>query len=219
MKVGTDGVLLGAWTDVSEVEKVLDIGTGSGLIALMIAQRCNASVTAVDIDEGAYIQGRENFERSPWKDRLEVYHRSLQDFSENYSGKKFDLIVSNPPYFEQSYKPHKEDRALARHSDKLGLEELIRYSSNLLSENGKLCLILPSELQKKLEETAREHSLVISRLTVVYPKPGKPAKRCLIQLERNIEKMLEGELTIEEGERHQYSNAFKEMVKDFYLHM
>ncbi len=217
MKVGTDGVLLGAWADVEGVTHALDIGTGSGLVALMIAQRSNASVTGIDIDKGAYTQSKENFERSEWTNRLQVYHKSLQEFANNYVGEKFDLIVSNPPYFQNSYKPPRKDRSLARHSDQLTLKELIENADRLLSEEGKLSLVLPFETRDNLWVIAKERGLVVTKFTAVYPKPGKPAKRCLFQLERHVDARKEDELWIEEGDRHEYSEGFKRLLKGFYL--
>lgn len=212
-------MLLGAWANAGGAKKVLDIGSGSGLISLMIAQRCNAQITAIDIDDGAFTQSKENFERSPWSDRLEVYRNSLQDFVSEYSGEKFDLIVSNPPYFENSFKPPTEDRTLARHSDELTLEELIEHSAELLTERGCVCLILPADLKEKTEEVATKIGLAVVCLTAVHPKPGKPAKRYLMQLQRNVESRVEDELVIEAEKRHEYSDDFKELLKDYYLYL
>ena len=142
MKVGTDAVLLGSWVDPKNAHQILDIGTGTGLIALMLAQKSSAEIDAIDIDESACQQAKENFRISPWFSRVKIYHHSLQGFSET-SEKKYDLIVSNPPYFHHASKPPEEARLNARHNDQLSFSELIAGVKKLLTDNGRFCLILP----------------------------------------------------------------------------
>jgi tRNA1Val (adenine37-N6)-methyltransferase len=138
MKVGTDAVLLGAWADVTCAETILDIGTGCGLIALMAAQRSNAHITAIDIDESTTLQSKENFLSSPWHDRLEAIH--IEQFQPDYL---FDLIICNPPFFKNALKTPFHERNLARHNDSLSFESLVSHVNILLSENGKFFFILP----------------------------------------------------------------------------
>lgn len=216
MKVGIDGVLLGAWSGVEEAQNILDIGTGTGLIALMLAQRCDAKITAIDIDSGAFKQAIENINQSVWKDRIAVQQIDLQQFS-NKSTEKFDLIVSNPPYFVDSLKAATDDRTTARHTDTLTHEELIRHSKNLLKKNGKMCIILPVNEGLKCIEMAKCAGLFCSKLVTVYPKPSAIAKRLLIEFSRTACKQENSELTVESDQRHQYGPRFTELAKDFYL--
>src|SRR5688572_28245976 len=141
MKVGTDGVLLGAWVEVKNAKRLLDIGTGTGVIALMLAQRTQPDVTidAIEIDPDAIEDASENFSSSPWSNRFTLHRGRVQEFS----SKKFDILVSNPPYFIDSYKPPNDQRIIARHSESLSFEDLLRVSEKLLTENGTLNVILP----------------------------------------------------------------------------
>lgn len=216
MKVGTDGLMLGAWVDVKEATKVLDIGTGSGVIALMVAQRCHAMIDAIDISEGAYIQSLENFKSCDWTERLTTFHMGLKDFAELNHGQGYDLIVSNPPYFHNNLKPTKHDRAVARHSIELDLKKLVLYSSRLLAKNGRMCFILPYEQLEQLSLEAKVNQLFLTKLTKVYPKPRKPIKRVLVQLEKS-EKELAGDKLIIEGDSGGYSDEYRVLLKEFYL--
>src|SRR5664279_1596216 len=130
MKVGTDGVLMGAWADVSAAEKILDIGTGCGLIALMAAQRSNANITAIDIDEDATLQSKENFLSSPWHERIEAIHATVQQFQPDFL---FDLIICNSPFFKNALKTPYHERNLARHNDTLPFDSLVSSVNRLLS--------------------------------------------------------------------------------------
>ena len=151
MKVGTDGVLLGAWCCVENITRILDVGCGTGLISLMLAQRCQAEIDAVDIDEAACIQARENADRSPFGDRLQIFHRPFANFVNESAGiRQYDCIVSNPPYFIDSLKCPDKQRNQARHTDTLTLEELIEGSKQLLAPQGKLYLILPFDQREIL---------------------------------------------------------------------
>ena len=190
MKVGTDGVLLGAWcplpNKVAEGKKsevaVLDIGAGSGLISLMLAQRLHAtgtefSVCGIDIDTGAVEQSKINYSQSPWAAQLQSHHATLQSWSHAAS---YDLIVSNPPYFQASLKNPDQSRATARHTDTLSYRELLAHSARLLTANGTLALVLPAEAEQEIVSLAREYHFAITHLTYVHSKPGKPVKRILI---------------------------------------
>ena len=223
MKVGTDGVLLGAWCPVDSLAssfKVLDVGTGSGLIALMLAQRIQgAQITAIDIDAGAVEQAQYNFSVSPWADRLNCQQISLQDLE---GEGVYDLIVSNPPYFQDSLKNPDSQRAMARHTDTLSYEELLAHSARLLTKEGVLALVLPIEAEQQIITIAQAHKLYPTYITHVYPKPGKEAKRLLIALQAYLRPLPEGkgekrdELTLE-SETAPRSEAYKELTKEFYL--
>ena len=197
MKVGTDGVLLGAWVCLeSNPAKILDIGTGTGLIALMLAQRSQAElIDALELDDGAYIQSVENFERSDWGDRLFCYHASLQEFTEEIDD-KYEMIISNPPFFNATHKELPQNRAMARHTHSL--------SYDMLLEEDKFITI------------ANQNKLFPNRITRVKGAVNTPVKRSLIQLSF-FEKFMEATELIIELQRHVYTKAYKDLVRDFYL--
>ena len=216
MKVGTDGVLLGAWTDVSHSCRLLDIGTGTGLIALMLAQRCpKASITAIDIDAEAVEQARENVLLSPWSDRVEV---ALQDICKYLTDKHFDTIVSNPPYFIDSLKCPDSQRNTARHTDTLDAKRLLESVARLLSDNGRFSIIFPAEQTDLLIQSAYTQGLYPSRQTAVITRPGLSPKRILMEFQKKKEAFHPDELIIE-LERHVYSEGYIALTKDFYLRM
>ena len=216
MKVGTDGVLLGAWTDVNHSHRTLDIGTGTGLIALMLAQRCpQALITAIDIDAEAVGQARENVQSSPWKDRVEVL---LQDICTFSTDQRFDTIVSNPPYFIDSLKCPDDQRNTARHTDTLDAERLLANVARLLTDDGRFSIILPAEQTDLLIQTACNQGLYPSRQTAVITRPGLPPKRILMEFRKTKEAFQPDELVIE-LERHVYSEGYIALTKDFYLKM
>ncbi len=216
MKVGTDGVLLGAWTDVENTSNILDIGTGSGLIALMLAQRSKANITAIDIDKNAVIQAKINAENSQWANRIKVIESDLMEFS-NSTNQQFDLIVSNPPYFKNSLETPELARTIARHATTDFHNQIIISSLKLLSDNGKLCLILPISEGNECIRFAQSNGLNCSKKITVYPKFNSDAKRLLIELSKQETTCFESEITIESPVRHCYTNEFITLVKDFYL--
>jgi len=216
MKVGTDGVLLGAWANCINAKTVLDIGTGTGLIALMIAQRCNAEIDAVEIDEHAVIQASENVANSLWNDRINVIHQSFQDFI-NHSERKYGLIVSNPPYFQNSLVAPDQKRANARHNSELQLDEIIAGATKLLTDDGILSVILPYIEGTLFILQASQKGLYCNRQTKVLPKPGREPKRLLLEFMKTKKPLVEQEIIIELNKRHSYSDAYKNLTKDFYL--
>jgi len=218
MKVGTDGVLLGAWTNTDEANSILDIGTGTGLIALMLAQRSNATITAVDAEENACEQAKMNFDASPWTDRLNIIHSKIQDF---HSDNLFDLIVSNPPYFSGYYSSDNLSRDIARSADVLlPYEELILSSKKLLFDNGRLSLILPADQQEKIISIANQNGLALSRLTFVKTKNTKEAKRILLDFVNTSNEVIAiiDELIIQSDDNGRvYTQEYINLTKDFYL--
>ncbi|MDL2215199.1 methyltransferase [Dysgonomonas sp. OttesenSCG-928-M03] len=217
MKVGTDGVLLGIWTELSDCNTILDIGTGSGLIALILAQRSegrNTSIDAIDIDRSAILQAMENVEHSPFENIFCV-HNSIQEYAPRCN-KKYDLIVSNPPYFSSSLLSPDEQRTLARHSTALDISDFIFASRSLLSERGRISLIFPYTEKNTLIDIAQNAGLSASRITTVYPTPASLPKRVLIEFTLADQELKETQLIIEK-ERHVYSPEFTELAKDFYL--
>jgi tRNA1Val (adenine37-N6)-methyltransferase len=216
MKVGTDAVLLGAWTNASDAKHILDIGTGTGIISLMLAQQCNASIDVIDIDESAFRQAQENIENSPWKNRINATHSSLQDYC-IHKTKEYDIIVSNPPYFIDSSKAAEESRTNARHTDKLSFQDLLNGVACLLSKSGKFYTILPVNEGEILIKMASLQGLHLSKMTEVIPRENKPTKRLLMQFEFIQKPIEKTSIIIEENERHQYTEAYKNLTKDYYL--
>ena len=215
MKVGTDGVLLGAWTDPSDVENILDIGTGTGLIALMLAQKSSAKIAAIDIDENSCSQADENIAASKWSDRICVHHRSLQSYI-LICPVKFDLIVSNPPYFIDAYQAHDHSRNLARQADAaLSFDELILGVKALLKEDGKFCVILPSKEGIYFKTKAAIAGLYCNIITHVKTKSDKQEKRLIMQFQFKKEMLVEGELIIHE-DNLQFTEDYRQLTKDFY---
>lgn len=216
MKVGTDGVLLGSWCCVDVCNTILDIGTGTGLIALMAAQRNrNAHVTALEIDESAAYQARENVMASPFVLQVEVVNKSAQQFSETCS-EKFDLLVCNPPYFIDSLKCPDKGRTTARHSDMLSHEDLIGVALKLLKQDGKLEVILPTLEGNQFIEKALTKGLFLQRKTDILPTLTAKVKRVLLSFGFAEQAIEQDELVIELS-RHVYSEKYKLLTKDFYL--
>ena len=220
MKVGTDGVLLGAWTPIDHNPfSILDIGAGTGIIALMLAQRTYAEqIDALEIDEDAYEQAVDNFESSPWGDRLFCFHAGLDEFIEEPED-EYDLIVSNPPFYAEDYKTENEQRDLARFQDAMPFEELVEAADLLLSENGIFALIIPFKEEEKFIALAKESELYPLKITRVKGNINSPIKRSLLAFSRNeIDEIETDELTIE-IDRHIYTPEYIALTKDFYLKM
>lgn len=215
MKVGTDGALLGAWTDVRQATQILDIGTGTGLIALMLAQRASESVTidAVEIDDQAYADAQENIAASPWHDRINLHHASIQNFN---TTTKFDLIVTNPPYFQKSYKPPTAQRETARHTEQLTFDDILNIAEKFLTPNGKLNLVLPFTEGSQFIELAKHKGLHCTRKWTFRTRENKPVERLLLEFNWEKKESDEGEILLySSGE--EWSGGYKEMMREFYL--
>ena len=217
MKVGTDGVLLGAWTDVTGAKKVLDIGTGTGLIALMIAQRSNAEITGVEIDHDAACEAEHNFAVSSWQNRLNVVEKNFIEYVETCK-EKYDIIVSNPPYFVNSLECSDEKRLQARHTGTLSYEQLIKGAASLLAENGSICLITPIEVEDLLNSIVEGARLYICKKVYVSSVVGGAAKRILWQISRRKESCAVDSFSIEIS-RHVYTDEYIALTKEYYLKM
>lgn len=214
MKVGTDGVLLGAWAPVNEDRRILDIGTGTGLIALMLAQRSDAIIDAVEIDEQASEEARFNFEQSPWSDRLKVYNSDFQVFA-NLPCEPYDLIISNPPFFINSLKTKDEALSVARHNDLLSFDQLIIGAGKLLSNTGRLCIIIPFTSSVDFRESARLAGFYLRQQTQVIPKLGRSPKRILLEFTIEPGYPAENELVILD-ENGNSTEAYKTLTSPYY---
>lgn len=215
MKVGIDGVLLGAWADVTAASKILDVGTGTGLIALMMAQRSNGEITGIEIDQEAAGEAGYNARQSLWSERITILHTSFQTLARQQAG-KYDLIVSNPPFFGSGTKASSEKRAAARHNDKLPLPELIWGCSRLLAPGGKIALVLPASEEATLIQLAEKKQLKPCRILRVQPNPIKPPHRILIELDKHSTSCLAEELTIEGTTHLDYTDEYRRLTSDFY---
>ena len=220
MKVGTDGVLLGAWCPIdNNPNTILDIGTGTGIIAMMLAQRTDAEqVDALEIDENAFEQATDNFENSPFADRLYCYHAGLDEFIEEPEG-EYDLIVSNPPFFSEDFKSTDEARNLARFVDAMPFEQLIEAADLLLSENGVFAVIIPFKDEEKFMKLAAEFELFPIKATRVRGTFTTPIIRSLIAFKRFEMPVLIADEIVIEISRHNYTDDYIELTKDFYLKM
>lgn len=242
MKVGTDGVLLGAWCRVDPLhdKAILDIGTGTGVIALQLAQRtevgfCRTAIDAVEIDEQSCRRAEDNFRHSDWCDRLRVYHSAIQCFAEQrqkereqsweYGEKqhegvaRYDHIVSNPPYFIDSLSSPDPSRAVARHSGSLGYDDLMKCCVKLLAPGGSISLILPTGAEtEKMIATANQHGFVVSRRTEVHSTPESGPKRTLLEFSRRNFVPESTSLVIQDAGPGTFSAEYRDLTRDFYLY-
>lgn len=215
MKIGTDSVLLGCLCEVENVSSLLDIGSGTGILALMLAQRCNANIDAVEMDELAAQEAAQNFGNSPWADRLTLYHTSIQQFAEKNS-KQYDLIISNPPYYKAKdhSKIEDEQRSRARHDQGLSFEELISCVLKFLAPTGSFWLIIPVYEATVFKELAKDKLHLLKQVNLI-PKPSKPANRVVMQFAQNPKQLLEEDLVIYEQDNRP-SLVYKRIARDFY---
>jgi tRNA1Val (adenine37-N6)-methyltransferase len=218
MKVGTDGVLLGAWTPIkNQPSTILDIGAGTGLLALMLAQRTSAEmIDAIEIEEGAYEECVENFENSPWNDRLFCFHAGLDEFVEEPEV-LYDLIVCNPPFYEEHYKSEKPQRDLARFQDAMPFEELVEAVDFLLSDEGVFSVIIPFHEEEKFILLAADSSLFPFKVTRVKGHATAAIKRSLLAFSRIKTVDIQTDELIIEIDRHQYTDTYQALTKDFYI--
>lgn len=214
-KVGTDGVLLGACADITAKKKILDIGTGTGLIALMLAQRCDAEIVAIEPDYDSFKQASENIALGKWYSRIKLEKCLLQDYFPGNPG--FDLIVTNPPYFINSLKNPDPAISAARHNVTLTHSDLLIGSSRLLEKEGIFQLILPYAEGNMFIAEAQEYGFYCNRILKVKPNPAAEIRRLILTFSRKKCKATEKFLTIEKGKRHDFTDEYVALVKDFYL--
>lgn len=213
-KVGTDGVLLGAAVDVEGARSILDIGTGTGLIAIMLAQRSEAVISAIEPDHQSFQQADENVRSCKWRGRIEVIETDIQSYS---PGRKFDLIVTNPPYFRDSIKNNEPRKSSTRHTDSLPSFDLLNSVSVLLEEAGTFQLILPYAEGNVFIAEAAGFGFYCNRILKIKPLPSSEIKRLVLNFSRHKKKLVEKFLTIGHGRRHDYTDEYKELTKEFYL--
>ena len=219
MKVGTDGVLLGAWVSLdNQPESILDIGAGTGLIALQLAQRSSAeTIDAIELDDAAYEQCVANFEASPWADRLFCYHAGFDEFVDEMDD-KYDLIVSNPPFYAEDVASSNHSRDKARQSSSLPFDELVQGVSQFLNDDGIFAVIIPYKEEENFSKLAKNVGLFPNRITRVKGNPETDFKRSLMEFTFHQNEPIIDALVIEE-ERHQYNKEYIELTKAFYLKM
>ena len=220
MKIGTDAVLLGAWCPINNNPfSILDIGAGTGILSLMLAQRSNAQqIDAIEIEENAYEQCVENFEASHWGDRLFCYHASLNDFI-NEPEDQYDIIISNPPFYSEDYKTDNSQRDLARFQDALPFEALVKATTLLLSENGIFTVVIPFKEENRLLNLCAQAELFPIKMTRVKGTPTGPIIRSLIAFKRYELPVLSANELVIETSRHVYTEAYTKLTRDFYLKM
>jgi tRNA1Val (adenine37-N6)-methyltransferase len=214
MKVNTDGVLLGAWQSVDEAKNILDIGTGSGVIALMMAQKnSHAQIDAIDIDEGAFEQAKENFKNSLWSNRLNAFHCALQNY---VPAKKYDVIISNPPYFVADLKATDHKKNLARHGISLDYQTLVKNTARLLSPGGKGLVAIPAFNLSIFEALARVENLFVAQITEVAATDDKTPYLVLIRLEKTQKKVTRDAIQIQ-NIHGEFTPRYRALTRDFYL--
>jgi tRNA1Val (adenine37-N6)-methyltransferase len=214
-KVGTDGVLLGACADVTAKKKILDIGTGTGLIAIMLAQRSNAGIVAIEPDYDSFMQASENIRLSKWSSRIKVENCLLQGYSQDNA--TFDLVVTNPPYFIDSLKSPDPAKSVARHNIRLTHSDILTGADRLLEENGVLQLILPYVEGNIFIAEAQEFGFYCNSILKIRPLPSAEIRRLILDFSRQRSKVKEQFLTTEKGKRHEFTDEYMALLKDFYL--
>ncbi len=220
MKIGTDAVLLGAWCPIDNNPKsILDVGAGTGILALMLAQRTNADqIDALEIDEEAYEQCVENFENSPWADKLFCYHAALDEFVDDPED-EYDLIISNPPFYSEDFKTADEQRDLARFQDAMPFEDLIEAADLLLSENGTFAVVIPYKEEERFIDLCAEYELYAVKATRVKGSHKTPIVRSLLAFRRYELSVLTADELVIEINRHEYTDDYINLTQDFYLKM
>ncbi|TNJ45326.1 methyltransferase [Tamlana fucoidanivorans] len=219
MKIGTDSVILGAWTQLKQQPfSILDIGAGTGVLSLMLAQRSHSElIDAIEIDDKAYEQCVDNFESSPWGDRLFCYHASLDEFTEEIED-TYDLIICNPPFYAEHYKTNDLQRDLARFQDALPFDTLLFSVSKLLQENGLFSVVIPFHEEANFIGLAQDYQLYPNRILQVKGNPNSEIKRSCIEFSFQ-NKNVEIDVLVIETERHKYTPKYIDLTKDFYLKM
>ncbi|MGQ7806408.1 tRNA1(Val) (adenine(37)-N6)-methyltransferase [Hafnia alvei] len=218
MKVGTDSILLGAWADVSDITgKILDIGSGSGLLALMLAQRTTDSVQidAVELDDNAALQATDNFAQSPWAGRMALHHCALQSFAAQ-TPSRYDLIITNPPYYQPGVECRNASRGTARYTSELSHQTLLKHARTLASDKGKMAVVLPCDISVDFIQLAASEGWFLLQHTEVAEFSNRAPHRALMLFGVEPASLQSDRLVIRD-ERNAYSDDFHELTKAFYL--
>lgn len=219
MKIGTDAVLMGAWANVDHCKRILDIGTGCGIIAMMLAQRIESTtgqIDAIEPDASAAQQATQNVQSSPWPNRITIFNQSLQEFTVAYASPNYDLCVSNPPFFSNSTPSMASNKRQARHTIDLTREQIFDSANRLLTPTGSLCLILPIDQLNETQAIANQQGFYIKAQTSVRPLPDKKFKRVLLRFNRQPTTCHHDELTIE-SRRHEFTEQYEALTRNFHL--
>ena len=216
MKVGVDGVLLGAWTNTNNAKSILDIGAGTGLLTLMLAQKSQAKITSIELEKNAYLQAKENVEQSKWNNRIKMVNSSIQEYAKN-SFERFDLIICNPPYFSESLRSKNEIRNLARHDNNLSVSDLLKCVQRLLSEKGRFTMIYPFQREGPLYNNAEEYGLYPNEVLEVKGTEQKPSNRVIVEFSFVNIGCNKQSLIVRDSATNDYTKEYKDITKDYYL--
>lgn len=216
MKVGTDALLLGIWTSVNNARNILDIGTGAGIIALLMAARSDAFIDAIELDKASYLEAKNNFENSPFSERLVAIHDNFNLFAFNCN-QKYDLIISNPPFFINDMRSQDQTRKNARHGDRLSYDELCKGATSLLESNGHLYLVLPYDESKIFIEIAKNNKLYVNRQQIVFPKRGSQPNRINLEFSFSEKKKIISEKFVIREENNQFTEQYIQFFKDYLI--
>ncbi len=217
MKVGTDAVLLGTLANAPAQGRILEVGTGCGIISLILAQRSNAEITAIDIHQNSVWEARANFKASPWNERLKALLISFQAFADRENPIRFDKIVSNPPFFENDLKSPNPDRNLARHNDTLTQRDFLKASRNFITEKGQIAIILPTVEAFSFREEAIHFGFYLFRQIKIIPKAEKKANRMILEFgNEKPEEIISETLTIR-NQDNSYSESYRSLTEDYYI--
>ncbi|MDY0264906.1 MAG: methyltransferase [Sulfurospirillum cavolei] len=217
MKVGTDAILLGAWIPLKSVKTGLDIGTGCGILGLMLSQRAVPKLDAVELDELSAAEAKYNFNSSQWHDQLQVYCMDIRRFADEFPTKRYDLIVSNPPFFVNSFKSVQQRKNQARHTDSLSFEELTTVVKKLLNPTGTFAVVLPFKESLDFVETAESIGLYVNARQLIIPVEGRPANRINLLFSLNPVGEIQSENFTIRNAQGDFADQYKLALKDFYL--
>ncbi len=217
MKVGVDGVLVGAATNFNNPQSILDVGAGTGLLSFFAAQRTKARITAIEIEENAYKQCCENVRLNKLTDRIQVLHTSFQDYYKK-STEQYDAIISNPPFFDNAMKSGDSRRNIARHSLFLPKEDLIKGVAVLLKKEGIFSLILPYSAANDFDALCHNENLFCCRKLIIKPKENKPPNRIILEYSFIRQNLITESLALRENDTNEYTAAYKKITKKYYLH-
>ncbi|MCX7953917.1 MAG: methyltransferase [Bacteroidales bacterium] len=215
-KIGTDSILLGSWAEVEIANRILDVGTGTGVLALMLAQRSNALITAIDCDYNAYYLATLNIKNSKWASRIKVIHASLENFN---TSEMYDVIVCNPPFYINQLKSPYEHRNSSKHTDLSFYEKLFKFSFSHLMSGGHLSIIIPFDIYNYLYRLIAETGLHVNTFTVVYPNPIKKPNRILLKCSKDATGITADEIIVESIERNVFTEQYYELTKKYHLNI